>query len=406
MISRSRLWWTFLWLGCIGFGGGIAVLAQIYTLIVQKKGWLKESEYWEAAAFGQSLPGSPAVNAIGYIGLRLQGTLGAIISVVAFILPSFLMMLGFTIAYQKFQSQRVNDFATLFMGMNAAVVGIVLAVTIKLSRTGVKNYTQALMAIIACLALLGKVLSVVEVVLIAGIMGIFLHSLKPSSDISEENSTNQTLSPKSQTDKSSQPSQPPNKRFLFIPLLLLLVPLSLPLLAKIAFLFFRIGAVTFGGGFVMIPLIEQEVVKNAHWVTHQEFVDGMALGQITPGPVLITATFIGYYIAGFLGATIATIAVFLPSVLIIIIVGHPLERLRTNPQVNAFLQAVTPAVVGMMGAAFVNIHQAGIRSPIGILIGSASCLILLKWRISPALVMLGAAILGFLLKYYLPTYSN
>lgn len=394
VVSRTKLWWTFLWLGCIGFGGGIAVLAQIYVLIVQKRGWLKEAEYWEAAAFGQSLPGSYAVNAVSYIGLRLQGTMGAIIAVVAFLLPSFFMMIGLTLLYRELQSRQILNLTTLFMSMNAAVVGIVLAVSIKLGRNGVKNYTQAIMAVAACLALLLKILNVVEVILAAGIIGIFLNSLKHSSDPQSDAST------KSKTDTSSITSKQPEKRLLLIPLLLLLTPISLPLLGKLTFLFLRIGAVTFGGGFVMIPLIEQEVVKNAHWLTHQQFVDGMALGQMTPGPVLITATFVGYYVAGFAGAIVSTIAVFLPSLLITIIIGHPLERFRTNPQVQAFLQAVTPTVVGMMGAAFVNITQAGVTSKIGILIAATGCLVLLKWRVSPALVMLGAIILGISLRYF------
>ncbi len=394
VVSRTKLWWTFLWLGCIGFGGGIAVLAQIYVLIVQKRGWLKEAEYWEAAAFGQSLPGSYAVNAVSYIGLRLQGTMGAIIAVVAFLLPSFFMMIGLTLLYRELQSRQITNLVTLFMSMNAAVVGIVLAVSIKLGRNGVKNYTQAIMAVAACLALLLKILNVVEVILAAGIIGIFLNSLKHSNDPQSD------ASAKSKTDTSSTPSKQPEKRLLLIPLLLLLTPISLPLLGKLTFLFLRIGAVTFGGGFVMIPLIEQEVVKNAHWLTHQQFVDGMALGQMTPGPVLITATFVGYYVAGFSGAIVSTVAVFLPSLLITIIIGHPLERFRTNPQVQAFLQAVTPTVVGMMGAAFVNITQAGVTSKIGILIAAIGCLVLLKWRVSPALVMLGAIILGIALRYF------
>lgn len=412
-VSRAKLWWTFLWLGCIGFGGGIAVLAQIYTLIVQKRGWLKESEYWEAAAFGQSLPGSYAVNAVSYIGLRLQGTAGAIIAVIAFILPSFFIMLVLTVTYSQLQAKKILDIAPLFIAMNAAVVGIVLAVSIKLGRNGVKTYVQAGIAIIACAVLLLKILTVVEVILAAGIIGIFLNSLRNPEDTTQQpnslSPTSKAPNERSKTDKidkSTSPSTKPEKRFIFIPLLLLLAPLSLPLLGKLAFLFLRIGAVTFGGGFVMIPLIEQEVVKNMHWLTHQQFVDGMALGQMTPGPVLITATFIGYYVANLPGAIIATIAVFLPSLLITLIIGHPLERFRTNPQVKAFFSAVTPTVVGMMGAAFVNITRAGIHSYIAILIAGASSLILLKWRISPALVMLGAMVLGFLLNTFFPKLLN
>jgi chromate transporter len=260
------------------------------------------------------------------------------------------------------------------------------------------------MAILACISLLSKLLTVVEVVLIAGVIGIFLNSLYPNSTIDTSSDESKKELSNSQNDKSII-SRSPEKRLALIPLLCLALPV-LPLLGKLALIFFRIGAITFGGGFVMIPLIEQEVVNHYHWLSHQQFVDGMALGQITPGPVLITATFIGYYVAGFFGAIVATIAVFLPSILTTIIIGHPLERVRTNPQVQAFLNTVTPTVVGMMAASVVKIGEAGIHSVVGISLATTSCLILLKWRTSPALVMLGAAILGIVLKYLLPVYSN
>src|SRR5437016_528389 len=116
MITRSRLWWTFFWLGCTGFGGGLAVLAQIHTIVVARQRWMSESEFWEAAALGQSLPGSAAANAIGFIGLRLQGVIGAAIAFSAFILPSFLMMVALTIGYRALH--QVPNTARVFLGLN------------------------------------------------------------------------------------------------------------------------------------------------------------------------------------------------------------------------------------------------------------------------------------------------
>jgi chromate transporter len=174
---------------------------------------------------------------------------------------------------------------------------------------------------------------------------------------------------------------------------------KLGLLFVIATVFLRMGAITFGGGFVMIPLIESEVVNARHWVTHQEFADATALGQITPGPVLITATFIGYRVAGTLGALIATIGVFLPSFLMTIAAGSSLTRFRTNVLVQSFLKGITPAVVGLLVAAALSVGLAGIHGWIGILLTILAILILIRFRPNAFWVILGAGVLRFLIGF-------
>jgi len=156
------------------------------------------------------------------------------------------------------------------------------------------------------------------------------------------------------------------------------------------------GAVTFGGGFVMVPLIEAEVVRTNHWLTQQEFADGMALGQITPGPVLITATFIGYRVAGTLGALVSTVAVFLPAFLMTIAAGSSLRRFRANRQVQSFLRGVTPAVVGLLVAAAWSIGRAGIHTWVGLSICTAAAIVLLRFRLNPFWVILGAGVVRLL----------
>jgi chromate transporter len=201
-------------------------------------------------------------------------------------------------------------------------------------------------------------------------------------------------------DNDDQGSQPPSKTRLRS---LALLGLPMPVLAKLGLLlalstiFLRMGAVTFGGGFVMIPLIEREVVESRGWLSHQEFADATALGQITPGPVLITATFIGYRVAGTLGALVATISIFLPSFLMTMAAGVSLRRFRTNEIVQSFLRGVTPAVVGLLVAAAISIGRAGIHSWIGLAIAVAAGFVLVRYRLNAFWVILGAGVVRFLL---------
>jgi chromate transporter len=170
---------------------------------------------------------------------------------------------------------------------------------------------------------------------------------------------------------------------------------KLGLLLTIASIFLRIGAVTFGGGYVMVPLIEAEVVQAHGWLTHREFVEAFALGQVTPGPVLITATFIGYRVAGTLGALVATVSIFLPSLVLTVVAGSSLRRFRANRQVQAFLRGVTPAVVGLLVAAAWTVGRTGIHTWVGLLLAGASAFVLVRFRVNAFLVILGAAVLRF-----------
>jgi chromate transporter len=161
------------------------------------------------------------------------------------------------------------------------------------------------------------------------------------------------------------------------------------------------GSVTFGGGLVMLPLIEAEVVNTHHWLTHQEFADAAALGQITPGPVLITATFVGYRVAGTLGALVATLSIFLPAFLMTIAAASSLRRFRNNEQVQAFLRGVAPAVVGLLVAAALSVGRAGIHSWVGVSIMVLAIITLVRFRPNPFWVILGAGVLRFVVGLFL-----
>jgi len=186
------------------------------------------------------------------------------------------------------------------------------------------------------------------------------------------------------------------------------IPLfALPFLAKfvavweLLMVFLRVGSVTFGGGFVMIPQIETDVVDVHRWLSHQAFADGVVFGQITPGPVLITATFIGYKVAGWIGAIVATIGAFLPSFLMTLIAGASLNRFRTNHQVQAFLSGVAPAVVGMLAAAGVSLARSGLDSTLSFGVATTAFLLMLRARLNPVVIILGCGMLQFVVAHYL-----
>ena len=171
----------------------------------------------------------------------------------------------------------------------------------------------------------------------------------------------------------------------------------LQILIQLVLTFLKIGAFTFGGGMVMIAFIEQDVVNAFGWLSHREFIDAIALGQVTPGPIIISSVFIGYKVAGLLGATLAIVAINLPSFLMTIAAGHQLRRLRQSARLRAFLKGVSPAVVGMILAAGVSIARGSLVDLPTVALATICLLAVLRLKMDSALVILGAALVGALL---------
>lgn len=447
-ISRTAtlggLFLSFLKIGLVGFGGGLAVISQIRTLSVIKRRWLTDNEFAEGFALAQSLPGTSAGNLATYVGLKLRGWRGASVAMVGFILPSTFLMIVLAILYRHFRHLPNTD--RLFHGLNAALVALIAVMAWRMGKATLKKQWQWVVGVMACLTVVIIGATVVEVVLAAGVIGIFIDSFaekqlhkwqrvrslssrrrgrivfrmisqrrKPKvrdeqafiggylmRALAEKRVRQQEMdrSDKSDTDTNNKGSQAPSTvhlRSVGIFALALPVMLKLGLLLTIAAVFLRIGSITFGGGYVMIPLIELEAVNGHHWLTHQEFADATALGQITPGPVLISATFIGYRVAGTMGALVATVCIFFPSFFATIAAGSSLRRFRDNQILQSFLRGVTPAVVGLLIAAAWSIGRSGIHTSIGLSMALAAAVVLLFFRPNPIWVIIGAGILRFLL---------
>jgi chromate transporter len=446
--TLGGLFLSFLKIGTVGFGGGLAVIAQVRTLAVLQRRWLTEQEFANGFALGQTLPGTAAGNVATYVGLRLHGWRGAAVAMAGFILPSMLMMIVLAILYRHLRY--LPDTDRLFHGLNAAVVALIIVTAWRVGRNTLGKPWQWGLGVFACLfvSLFGA--TVIEVVLVAGVVGIFIDSFAEKQlrrlgqlrgvssrrkriaaritlqrrrrherqthfvggyltrAVAEErvrraaeqssHDAHQAERPKDNGAATGSATKKLGGAFF--------LGVSMPVLTKVALLltlstiFLRMGTITFGGGFVMIPLIEAEVVDAHHWLTHQEFVDATALGQVTPGPVLITATFIGYRVAGTLGALVATVSIFLPSFLMMVVAGSSLARFHTNKIVQSFLKGVTPAVVGLLVAAGISIGRSGIHSWVGFLIAILAGLVLVRYRPNAIWVILGAGLARFLIGFF------
>jgi len=299
-----------------------------------------------------------------------------------------------------------------FHGLNGAVVALILVTAWRMGKNILTERWQWVLAVVAFLAVAILDATVLEVVFAAGLIGIYIESIAERQllrlrnfrkFVARRRTRIRTRLAKQRRTARETPQEEEELEESTTLRSISVLALGMPLIAKLGLLltlstiFLRIGSVTFGGGLVMVPLIESEVVNTHHWLTHQEFADAFALGQITPGPVLITATFVGYRVAGTLGALVATISIFLPAFLMTIAAASSLRRFRDNEQVQSFLRGVAPAVVGLLVAAALSVGRAGIHSWVGITIMLLSIFTLIRFRPNPFWVIFGAGMLRFVL---------
>jgi chromate transporter len=348
-----------------------------------------------------------------------------------FILPSMIMMIVLAIGYKPLRM--LSGTQRFFHGLNGAVVALILVTAWRMGKNILTKRWQWLLAVLAFFAVAILNATVLEVVFAAGLVGIYIDSfgekqmrrlrslgtivarrqsrirarvarqrrlrqervIRNYLTVPLHASAKHKTSNQAETEQTSEQSTT-LRSFGFLAVAMPIVA-KLGLLITLSAIFLRMGSVTFGGGLVMLPLIESEVVDTHQWLTHQEFADATALGQITPGPVLITATFVGYRVAGTLGALVATISIFLPAFLITIAAASSLRRFRNNEQVQSFLRGIAPAVVGLLVAAAVSVGRAGIHTWIGLTIMIIAMVILIRFRPNPFWVIMGAGVLRFVI---------
>ena len=384
--SLWSLFLSFLKIGSTAFGGFMALISVVQTDIVERKKLLTHSEMVDGISLATILPGPVAVNVVAYVGYKLRGGLGALVSAVGVILPAFILIVALSAVY--FRWGQIPTVNRLFLGFIPAVTAIIVHAAWGMARKAIVGLPEFAIAFVACLLLLykGGFYITLAIIVSAGLIGwlLFARLSNPSSGNAE--------------------TKPAQKRD-GVELFALNVPLAVaPFLAldaglavKLFLTFSGMSVLLFGGGFVFIPLIEQIVVQEQAWLTHQEFVDAIALGQITPGPILISAAFIGYKVMGLLGAAIATVAIFLPPALLMLVSAHFLMRVRESTAVKAVLRGIRPAVIGMIVAAAWSIGITAVPNWLSAVIFLAALTALLRFRVDVAWIIPTAGVTGLLL---------
>jgi len=389
--TLSVLFWTFLKIGATAFGGFMALISVVQNVVVERKKLLRHADMLDGVSLASLLPGPVAVNLVAYVGYRLRGAPGALVAAAAVILPSFLLILALSLAY--FRYGQIPLVSKLFMGFVPAVAAIILAAAWAMGRQALGSVREVLLGVVAAGLLIGVGGFAVTLVIIvgAGLIGLVLFRNEPARPRARGRK------PRSAARDDDTPA---GMRLFSLAAPLAAAPLlavNAGALTALFLVFAGMSLMLFGGGYVFIPLIQEIVVDGRQWVTRQEFVDAIAMGQITPGPILISAAFIGLKVGGLAGALVATVAIFAPPAVLMVIATRLLDRLQRSRAVQSALRGVRAAVVGLIAAAAVTVARTAALHWASLLIFAAVLVATLKWKIEVVWLIPAAGAAGLLL---------
>lgn len=376
-ITLKKLLCYFLKLGTIGFGGPIALIGYMQRDLQEKRNWITKEEYLKGLTLSQLSPGPLAAQLAMYIGYIRFGVLGISLVALAFIGPSFLMVLTISMLYVKFGGLPIMQ--ALFYGIGAAVIGIIIASAYKLTRTTIrdKKFLWIIFTILFLTTAFTKQENILLIIL-AGFVTLFFYTRPNFSNSSKL----LTLAPS-------------------LPILSYFVYFQSQLLIKI-FLFFALaGAFVFGSGLAIVPFLHGGVVLQNHWLNEKQFIDAVAVAMITPGPVVITVAFIGFLVAGFWGAVAAGLGAFFPVYLFVVFLTPIFEKYAKNPKLTSFIQGVTAATTGAIAGATVILGQQSIKDFPTLIIAGGSLIAVKKFKVAEPIIILIAGIIGLFLYRFL-----
>lgn len=355
----------FFKIGLIGFGGPMAHIAMMDADLVEKKKWSTKDEFLDGLAVCNLLPG-PASTQLGiYMGYLKGGIFGGTLAGIAFILPAFIIITFLSYIYFEFGT--IPSIAGILYGINAVVIALISSSLLSMYKKAINNKSQFVIFTLTTIAISLFKVNMIVAMLLAGIAGAFIYS-NPS-----QNKCHKKLS-----------------SFAF-PIVFT------PILSKLFLFFIKVGSFIYGGGLVIIPFIENEVVSKLGWLTKTEFLAGIALGQVTPGPVVITAAFIGYKVFGFIGALVSTVAIFLPSFIFILIAAPYLKKLKDISWIKAALKGVNAAVIGSILASIISLVPVAIIDLPTALIAITGFLSIVKYKVNVFWCVGISSILGLVL---------
>jgi chromate transporter len=369
--SIGELTLYFLRLGLLGFGGPVALVGQMERELVAERGWLSSEQMRESIAICQSLPGPLAIQVGIYISYLRGGFWGAWAGGWAFILPNFVIVAALGALYVYLGD--LQPVTAIFYGVSPAVIALILHSCYRLAKLGMEDPVQWA---IAAVCLVVTVILNAEVALLfigAGIIGILYYGnlLRREPPILLQISA--------------------------APVLAQLAPVSsASTLSKLLLFFLKAGSLTFGSGLVIVPFLEQGLVTQYGWLDQRQFLIAVAVGMISPGPVVITATFVGYLVAGFWGSLISTVGIFLPSFILVLVAAPLLARYRANPNVQGFVKGAYAAAIGTILGACILLGRIAIGDWLTVLIAAASLGVLFRWKVSNPLLIAATAVVGLI----------
>jgi chromate transporter len=366
---------AFLRLGMTAFGGP-AMVAYIRDVVVRKRGWLTEQSFADGVALCQTLPGATALQAAAYAGLRAAGPAGAVVAFLAFALPAFVLMVALAAAYQR--AQEIPAAVATFHGLQGIVIALVANAAVDFGRRTLTTRRDAALAILAAALLMARVHPIV-VICGAGLAGLMIRrSAGPSGPPIPETAAQRPSWAAAALAGGS------------VAILALLFLIHRPL-GELGLLMVKVDLFAFGGGYASLPVMLHEVVEVRGWLDARTFMDGIALGQVTPGPIVITATFVGYQVAGIAGAVVATLAIFAPSLTLLIAAVPHFDRLQGSDLVQRAVHGILASFVGLLVAVALRFALATEWSvPLGVLTLAAFTALRLKVDILWVVVAGGA----------------
>ena len=364
----------FLKLGVTAFGGPAAHIAMMHDEVVKRRKWMDDQEFLDMLGATNLIPGPNSTEMTIHLGFMRAGWLGLIVGGVCFIFPAMTIVMALAWVYVQFGSTPLAGW--LLYGIKPVMIAIILMALWSLGKKAVKGWLTIAVGV-AVFVLYFFQVNALALLFAGGLIVMLAMNLRRLKDIDIKS----LLLPVSAL---SAPA-------------LLAVPFSLPVLFLT---FLKIGSVLYGSGYVLLAFMHADFVTRLGWLTEQQLIDAIAIGQVTPGPVFTTATFVGYMLGGTSGALLATLGIFLPSFIFVAVSNPLIPRLRESSWVSGLLDGVNIAALGLMGAVTIELGRASLVDPLTVLIAIVSLILLIRFKVNTTWLVIGGAIVGLLSTFF------
>jgi chromate transporter len=369
---------VFLKIGAVGYGAA-AIWGLIQAEVQERRAWLSKERFLEGLALVNALPGATAMQMCIFVGHQRVGMWGGVVAGLAFMAPAFAIMLLLSAAASRYGALPMMRDA--FYGLSPVVLGIFAVAAYRLGRAAIKDLFSAIIAGAAAAAVAFSVLGVAGTLILAGCIGVLVDYSRRAGVIAlgiavlliGAERAAQLIVPEFRGSEASAPG-----------------------LWELGTFFFKVGALTFGGGMTIIAFVQEQVVNQLKWITSQEFLECLTLAQFTPGPIIMVAAYVGYKVAGAAGATVSACAIFLPSFLLMLAILPFLERVRALAWVKAAMRGIAPAVVGTIAITVVHLAPHAAPDAFSAVLLAVTVIVLLAWRVPVLSLVVGGALVGII----------